>query len=53
MMLALDEYNLGGVTPGSLDRLVEEMGSIEELVDAFIDDDEDGKSPFLPNIIGY
>ena len=42
MMLALDEYNIGGVTPGSLDRLVEEIGSIEDLVDAFIEDD-DGK----------
>jgi hypothetical protein len=39
-MLTLDQYNLSGVTPDSLDRLVEEAGSIQDFVDAFMEDDD-------------
>jgi hypothetical protein len=39
MMLVLDEYNLGGVTPGTLDRLVDEKGNLRAFIDSFLRDE--------------
>jgi hypothetical protein len=45
MILVLDEYNLGGVTPNTLSRLVNEFGSLQELADVFVDYDSGIPSP--------
>jgi hypothetical protein len=39
MMLVIDEYNLGGVTPGTLNRLVDENGSPQAFIDSFLEDE--------------